>query len=101
MENAVYDAAGQLVTGSFMDYQMPRAHDFPALQTSNEVTLCTHNPLGAKGAGETGAIGSPPSVINAVVDALRDYGVRHLDMPASPQKVWSLIQAHQPRMAAE
>ncbi len=101
MENAVYDADGQLVTGSFMDYQMPRAHDFPTMHTSNEVTLCTHNPLGAKGAGETGAIGSPPSVINAVVDALRDYGVRHLDMPASPQKVWALIQAHQPRMAAE
>ena len=101
MENVVYDAAGQLVTGSFMDYQMPRAHDFPQMHTSNEVTLCTHNPLGAKGAGETGAIGSPPSVINAVVDALRDYGVRHLDMPASPQKIWSLIQAHQPRMAAE
>jgi len=101
MENAVYDEAGQLVTGSFMDYQMPRAHDFPPMHTSNEVTLCTHNPLGAKGAGETGAIGSPPSVINAVVDALRDYGVRHLDMPASPQKIWSLIQANQPRMAAE
>ena len=101
MENAVYDSAGQLVTGSFMDYQMPRAHDFPAMHTSNETTYCTHNPLGAKGAGETGAIGSPPSVINAVVDALRDYGVRHLDMPASPQKIWSAIQAHQPRMAAE
>ena len=101
MENAVYDSAGQLVTGSFMDYQMPRAHDFPAMHTSNEVTFCTHNPLGAKGAGETGAIGSPPSVINAVVDALRDYGVRHLDMPASPQKIWALMQAHQPRMAAE
>ena len=100
-ENAVYDSGAQLVTGSFMDYQMPRAHDFPALVTATENTLCTHNPLGSKGVGETGAIGCPPAVINAVVDALRDYGVRHLDMPASPQKIWSIIQANQPRMAAE
>ena len=101
MENAVYDSEAQLVTGSFMDYQMPRAHDFPPMITSTENTLCTHNPLGSKGVGETGAIGCPPSVINAVVDALRDYGVRHLDMPATPQKIWSIIQANQPRMAAE
>ena len=101
MENAVYDSGAQLVTGSFMDYQMPRAHDFPQMNTATENTMCTHNPLGSKGCGETGAIGSPPSVINAVVDALRDYGVRHLDMPASAQKVWSIIQANQPRMAAE
>ena len=101
LENAVYDAEGQLITGSFMDYTMPRAHDFPMLQTSTENTLCTHNPLGSKGVGETGAIGSPPAVINAVVDALRDYGVRHLDMPATPQKIWSILQSQQPRMAAE
>ena len=101
MENAVYDSEAQLVTGSFMDYQMPRAHDFPQMVTSTENTLCTHNPLGSKGVGETGAIGCPPAVINAVVDALRDYGVRHLDMPATSQKIWSIIQAHQPRMAAE
>ncbi len=101
MENAVYDTNAQLVTGSFMDYQMPRAHDFPPMTISTENTLCTHNPLGSKGVGEVGAIGSPPSVINAVVDALRDYGVRHLDMPASPQKIWAIIQANQPRMAAE
>jgi len=101
MENAVYDSEAQLVTGSFMDYQMPRAHDFPPMITATENTLCTHNPLGSKGVGETGAIGCPPAVINAVVDALRDYGVRHLDMPASPQKIWSIIQANQPRMAAE
>ncbi len=101
MENAIYDSEAQLVTGSFMDYQMPRAHDFPQMVTSTENTLCTHNPLGSKGVGETGAIGCPPSVINAVVDALREYGVRHLDMPATPQKIWSIIQANQPRMAAE
>ncbi len=101
MENAVYDSEAQLVTGSFMDYQMPRAHDFPQMITSTENTLCTHNPLGSKGVGETGAIGCPPAVINAVVDALGEYGVRHLDMPATPQKIWSIIQSNQPRMAAE
>ena len=101
MENTVYDAQAQLVTGSFMDYTMPRAHDFTRMTAATETTLCTHNPLGSKGVGETGAIGSPPSVINAVVDALRDYGVRHLDMPATPEKVWALIQANQPRLAAE
>jgi carbon-monoxide dehydrogenase large subunit len=101
LENAVYDRQGQLVTGSFMDYTMPRAQDFPHMTVATEVTLCTHNPLGAKGCGEVGAIGSPPAVINAVVDALRDYGVRHLDMPASPEKVWAIIQANQPRLAAE
>ena len=101
MENAVYDKQGQLVTGSFMDYQMPRAHDFPTMHVSTENTMCTHNPLGSKGCGEVGAIGSPPAVINAVVDALRDYGVRHMDMPASAEKIWSIIQSNQPRMAAE
>ena len=101
LENAVYDEEGQLVTGSFMDYTMPRAHDFPRMTVGTEVTLCTHNPLGVKGCGEVGAIGSPPAVINAVVDALRDYGVRHLDMPASPEKIWAIIQSNAPRMAAE
>ena len=100
IENAVYDEQAQLVTGSFMDYAMPRAHDFPQFVVATENTLCTHNPLGSKGVGEVGAIGSPPAVINAVVDALRDYGVRHLDMPATSQKIWSILQ-NQPRMAAE
>ena len=71
------------------------------MHVSTENTMCTHNPLGSKGCGEVGAIGSPPAVINAVVDALRDYGVRHLDMPATAQKIWSIIQSQQPRMAAE
>ncbi len=101
LENAVYDEGGQLLSGSFMDYAMPRADDLPNITASTEVTLCTHNPLGAKGCGETGAIGSPPAVINAVVDALRDYGVRHLDMPASPQKIWAILEANRPRLAAE
>ena len=101
LENAVYDAAGQLLTGSMMDYTMPRADDLPNISVGTEVTLCTHNPLGVKGCGEVGAIGSPPAVINAVVDALKDYGVRHLDMPATPQKIWSIIAAATPKMAAE
>ena len=100
LENAVYDDQAQLITGSFMDYTMPRAHDFPQMHVTTENTMCTHNPLGSKGCGEVGAIGSPPAVINAVVDALREFGVRHLDMPATPQKIWSILQ-QQPRLAAE
>ena len=101
LECAVYDKDGQLLTGSYMDYTMPRADNVPNITVGTETTLCTHNPLGVKGCGEVGAIGSPPAVINAVVDALRDYGVRHLDMPATAPKVWSIIEAGRPRMAAE
>ncbi len=101
LEGAAYDSDGQLLSGSFMDYTIPRADDLPNFHTSTERTLCTHNPLGVKGVGETGAIGSPPAVINAVVDALRDYGVRSLDMPASAPKIWAILQANRPRMAAE
>src|SRR5690606_2704422 len=101
LENAVYDANGQLLTGSMMDYTMPRADDVPGIRVGTEVTLCTHNPLGVKGCGEVGAIGSPPAIIGAVVDALRDYGVRHIDMPASPQKIWQIVNANRPLMAAE
>jgi carbon-monoxide dehydrogenase large subunit len=101
LENAVYDAQGQLVSGSFMDYTMPRADDVPNILVGTETTLCTHNPLGVKGCGEVGAIGSPPAVINAVVDALSAYGVRHIDMPASPQKIWAIINAGAHKMAAE
>jgi carbon-monoxide dehydrogenase large subunit len=101
LENAVYDKAGQLLSGSMMDYTMPRADNLPNIKVATETTLCTHNPLGVKGCGEVGAIGSPPAIIGAIVDALKDYGVRHIDMPASPQKIWSIIQAGQPRMAAE
>jgi carbon-monoxide dehydrogenase large subunit len=100
-EKAAYDADGQLLSGSFMDYVMPRADNIPSIRVGTESTLCTHNPLGAKGCGEVGAIGSPPAVINAVVDALSEFGVRHLDMPATPEKIWSIIQSASPRMAAE
>ncbi len=94
MENCVYDnETGQLLTGSFMDYTMPRADDFPQFKLDTVCTPCTHNPLGTKGCGEAGAIGSPPAVINAVLDALRPLGVKEFDMPASPHRVWEAIQA--------
>jgi carbon-monoxide dehydrogenase large subunit len=101
LEHAIYDSQGQLLSGSYMDYVMPRADNLPSIHVGTESTLCTHNPLGVKGVGEVGAIGSPPAVINAIVDALRDYGVRHIDMPATAEKIWSIIHAQQPRMAAE
>jgi carbon-monoxide dehydrogenase large subunit len=93
LENAVYDDAGQLLSGSMMDYTMPRADDLPNITVGTEITLCTHNPLGSKGCGEVGAIGSPPAIINAIVDALKDYNVRHINMPATPQKLWSIMAA--------
>jgi len=101
LEACVYDAQGQLISGSMMDYTMPRADDIAPVSVATHTTLCTHNPLGVKGCGEVGAIGSPPAVINAVVDALRDYGVRHVEMPATAAKIWAIIQTNAPRMAAE
>ena len=93
LEHCVYDReTGQLVTGSFMDYAMPRADDFPSFSIGHVCTPCTTNPLGTKGCGEAGAIGSPPAVMNAVLDALAPLGVKDLDMPASPNRVWTAIQ---------
>ncbi|MBX2803455.1 MAG: xanthine dehydrogenase family protein molybdopterin-binding subunit [Myxococcales bacterium] len=94
-EGAQYDAQGQLVTGSYMNYTMPRAADFPKFTTGLHITACTHNPLGSKGVGEVGAIGVPPAVMNAVLDALAPVGVEHMDMPATPHRVWQAIQAAQ------
>ena len=71
------------------------------MNISTENTMCTHNPLGSKGCGEVGAIGSPPAVMNAVIDALRDYGVRHMEMPATAQKIWSILQSQKLQLAAE
>jgi aerobic carbon-monoxide dehydrogenase large subunit len=85
LEGCVYDASGQLLTGSYMDYAMPRADDLPSFTIDHTVTPCTHNPLGVKGCGEAGAIGSPAAFINALTDAL---GVRDLAMPATPERVW-------------
>ena len=83
MEGCLYDDdTGQLLTGSFMDYCMPRADDLPTFKVDTRETPCTHNPLGVKGCGEAGAIGSPPAVINAITDAL---GVKDMPMPATPQ----------------
>ncbi|MBK9034268.1 MAG: xanthine dehydrogenase family protein [Myxococcales bacterium] len=93
LEEAVYDAEGQLLTGSYMSYCMPRAADLPNFKVGNHVTACTHNPLGVKGVGEVGAIGCPPAVINAVLDALAPVGVTDMSMPATPEKVWRAIQA--------
>ncbi|HEY8021942.1 MAG TPA: xanthine dehydrogenase family protein molybdopterin-binding subunit [Thermoanaerobaculia bacterium] len=92
-EEAVYDPEGQLLSGSFMSYCMPRAADLPSFKVGNHVTACTHNPLGIKGVGEVGAIGVPPAVINAVLDALAPLGVEDIDMPATPEKVWRAIRA--------
>lgn len=91
-EDCVYDPeSGQLLSGSFMDYCMPRADNVPDMHIESHITACTHNPLGSKGCGELGTIGSPATVINAVVDALAHLGVNHVDMPASPNRVWRII----------
>jgi len=91
-EEAVYDESGQLLTGSMMDYAVPTAADFPMYETDRTVTPTGANPMGVKGAGETATIAASPAVINAVVDALSPFGVRHIDMPAKPEKVWRLMQ---------
>jgi aerobic carbon-monoxide dehydrogenase large subunit len=92
LEGCVYDKSGQILSGSFMDYTMPRADDLPSYSVATENTLCTHNTLGVKGVGEVGAIGSPPAVINAIVDALWELGVKDVPMPATPQNIWRAIQ---------
>jgi carbon-monoxide dehydrogenase large subunit len=97
MEQAVYDAAdGQLVTGTFMDYALPRAADGTSITFETRNVPCVTNPLGVKGAGEAGAIGSCPAVINAIIEGLwREYGINHIDMPATPERVWTAIRARQ------
>ncbi|HEY6023321.1 MAG TPA: xanthine dehydrogenase family protein molybdopterin-binding subunit [Pseudolabrys sp.] len=92
LEQAVYDSDGQLVTGSFMDYAMPRAHDAPMINVASHPVPTKSNPLGAKGCGEAGTSGGLPSVANAVIDALSDYGIRHLEMPMTPARIWHAIQ---------
>jgi carbon-monoxide dehydrogenase large subunit len=93
MEEIVYDAdSGQLLTGSFMDYAIPRADTLPDIAVESHPVPTKLNPLGAKGAGEAGTVGALPVVMNAVLDALAPLGVRQLDMPASPGRVWSAIR---------
>ena len=101
LEQAVYDEDGQLLTGSYMDYTMPRADDVPSFEVGTTCTPCTHNPLGVTGCGEAGAIGAPPAVINAICDALKDSGVGHIDMPATPETVWRAIHSAPQAQAAE
>jgi len=91
-EEAIYDGTGQLLTGSMMDYAVPRASDLPMYELDRTVTPSPVNPMGVKGAGETATIAGSPAVINAVVDALEPYGVKHIDMPAKAEKVWRLIR---------
>jgi aerobic carbon-monoxide dehydrogenase large subunit len=89
LEHTVYDpASGQLLSGSFMDYALPRANEIPDIEVELLEVPCLSNPLGVKGAGEAGAVGSPPAVINAIIDALSSDGVTHIDMPATPERVW-------------
>ena len=90
-EGAVYDDSGQLLTGSMMDYALPKADDLPSFEVDRTVTPCPHNPLGVKGAGETGTIASTACVVNAVVDALAHLGVKDLQMPLTPERVWQAI----------
>jgi carbon-monoxide dehydrogenase large subunit len=100
LEQAVYDSDGQLVTGSFMDYAMPRAHDAPMINVLSHPVPTKSNPLGAKGCGEAGTSGGLPSVANAVIDALSDYGIRHLEMPMTPARIWQAIQDAKARQAS-
>ena len=94
LEGAEYDSNGQLTTGSYMDYTLPRADDFPMFETATQVTPCPHNPLGVKGAGEAGAIGATPAVVNAVIDALWSGGhkVKDIRMPLTSERVWQAMQ---------
>lgn len=92
-ENVAYDASGQLLTGSFLDYGMPRAEDFPAFVSELVEIPAKTNPLGIKGIGESGTIGAPPTIVNAVLDALRPLGVEHIDMPLTPVRIWNAINA--------
>ncbi|MGH7249018.1 MAG: xanthine dehydrogenase family protein molybdopterin-binding subunit, partial [Pseudomonadota bacterium] len=93
MEIAVYDSDGQLLTGSYMDYALPRAADVPPIAVADHPVPTKSNPLGVKGVGEAGCSGGLPSVMNAVINALSDRGIRHLDMPLTPMRVWQALQA--------
>jgi aerobic carbon-monoxide dehydrogenase large subunit len=89
LEHTVYDDKGQLVTGSYMDYTMPRAENFPSFKVDTTFTRCPSNPLGIKGCGEAGAIAAPAAVMNAITNAL---GTEFIDMPATPASVWAVLQ---------
>jgi len=99
MEEVVYSPDGQLVTGSLMDYAVPHPEDLPSFKTDQTTTPTPFNPMGAKGIGEAATIGSTPAVVNAVVDALKPLGVKHLDMPLKPERIWMALQAKKPPQA--
>ena len=86
-----YDDEGQLHSSSFLDYNIPRADQLPSIEFINNPSPCPTNPLGFKGCGEAGAAGAPPAVVNALVDALKAFGINHIDMPLTPEKVWRSI----------
>ena len=94
LEHAVFDDQGQLLSGSFMDYALPRAGDVPAFVFEHQDSPCANNPLGVKGCGEAGAAGSPPALMNAIINALQPYRIRHVDMPALPHTLWQMMQDH-------
>jgi carbon-monoxide dehydrogenase large subunit len=96
IEEVAYNEDGQLLTGSFMDYAIPRAIDFPRFELDATVTPTPCNPFGAKGVGEAGTLGSTPSIVNAAVDALSEFGVKHIDMMLRPEKLWRIIQGPRP-----
>ncbi|MGH7045781.1 MAG: xanthine dehydrogenase family protein molybdopterin-binding subunit [Stellaceae bacterium] len=100
LERCVYDADGQLVTGSLSDYCLPRAEDLPRIEFAYNIVPCRTNPLGIKGAGEAGAIGSPPALVNAICDALASLGIEHIDMPVTPERLWRTIRSAEQRAAA-
>ena len=93
MEQIIYDDAGQVVTGSFIDYAMPKAEDFPFFKLDSMPVPTATNLLGVKGGAETGTVGIPPAIINAVVDAVSDLGIKDISMPATPNKVWKVIKS--------
>ena len=97
MERTYYDGDGQLLSGSYMDYAMPRADNAPMFAIENHPVPATTNPLGVKGCGEAGCAGSLPSIMNAVLDALSQYGIKHIDMPATPERIWRAIREARPR----
>jgi carbon-monoxide dehydrogenase large subunit len=100
LEEAIYDSDGQFVTGSFMDYAMPRAHDVPMIDVLSHPVPTKSNPLGTKGCGEAGTSGGLPSIANAVIDALSEYGITHLEMPMTPARIWHAIQTAKVRQAS-
>jgi len=101
-EHTVYDpSSGQLLSGSFMDYALPRADEMPDIEVELLEIPCASNPLGVKGAGEAGAVGSPPAVVNAIIDALSADGLTDIDMPATPERIWRALSHAQMAQAAD